>query len=48
MGAIVISTMTYECESWTLDAESERRMNAFEMKCYRKSLKIPYTTHRRV
>ena len=32
--AIVISTMTYVCESWTLDAPSEKRIAAFEMKCY--------------
>jgi len=46
MRAIVISTMTYGCESWTLNAESEKRLNAFEMKCYRKILQIPYTAHR--
>ncbi len=46
MRAIVISTMTYACESWTIDAESEKRINAFEMKCYRKILQIPYTAHR--
>ena len=39
-------TMTYGCESWTLNAQSEKRISAFKMKCYRKSLRIPYTAHR--
>ena len=46
MKAIVLATMTYGCESWTLNAQSEKRINAFEMKCYRKILRIPYTAHR--
>ncbi|XP_063598641.1 uncharacterized protein LOC134775115 [Penaeus indicus] len=46
MKAIVLATMTYGCESWTLNAESEKRINAFEMKFYRKILRIPYTAHR--
>ena len=46
MKAIVLATMTYGCESWTLNAQSEKRINAFEMKYYRKSLRIPYTAHR--
>ena len=44
--AIVISTMTYVCESWTLDAPSEKRIAAFEMKCYWKVMRIPYTAHK--
>ena len=46
MKAIVLSTTTYGSESWTLNAQSEKRINAFEMKCYRKILRIPYTAHR--
>ena len=45
MKAIVLATMTYGCELWTLNAQSEKRINAFEMKCYRKILRIPYTAH---
>ena len=38
--------MTQGCESWTLDATSEKRIATFEMKCNRKVLRIPYTAHR--
>ena len=38
--------MVNGCESWTLNAQSEKRINAFEMKCYRKILRIPYIAHR--
>ena len=46
MKASVLATMTYGCELWTLNAQSEKRINAFEMKCYRKILRIPYIAHR--
>ena len=46
MKAIVLATMTYGCESWTLNAQSEKRINAFEKKCYRRILRIPYTADR--
>ena len=36
----------YGCETWTLDAALQNTINAFEMKCYRKLLRIPYTAHR--
>ena len=44
--AITLSTALYGCESWTLTAEMERRLQAFEFRCYRKILRIPYTAHR--
>ena len=46
MKAIILETMTYSCEFWTLNAQSEKRINAFEMKCYHKILRILYTAHR--
>ena len=30
---ITLAKALYGCESWTLDATSEKRINAFEMKC---------------
>ena len=33
------------CESWTLTAELQRRMQAMEMRCYRKILHISYKDH---
>jgi len=38
MKAIVASTALYGCESWTFNAESERRIQAFEFKCLRRML----------
>ena len=36
MRSLVISIFLYACESWTLTAELEKRMQAFEMRCYRR------------
>ena len=44
--AIVISTALYGCEAWTLSAEMEKKIQAFEFRCLRRILKIPYTEHR--
>ena len=35
----------YACESWTLTAELLRRIQAMEMRCYRKMLHISYKDH---
>ena len=40
--SLVTSIFLYACESWTLTAELQRRMQAMEMKCYRKMLHISY------
>ena len=33
------------CESWILTAELQRRIQAMEMRCYRKILRISYLDH---
>ena len=33
--SLVMSIFLYACESWTLIAQLEKRIQAFEMKCYR-------------
>ena len=43
MRALVWPVATYGCESWTLKKEEERRIQAFENKCVRKLLRIPWT-----
>jgi len=43
---ITLAIALYGCETWTLDAVSQNKINAFEMKCYRKLLRIPFTAHR--
>ena len=42
MRSLVTSIFLYACESWTLTAEIQRKMQATEMKCYRKILRISY------
>ena len=47
MRSLVISIFLYACESWTLTAEleTEKRTQAFEMRCYRRLLNISYKDH---
>ena len=35
---LVLSTLLYGCESWTLTTDSTKRIQAFENKCYRRML----------
>ena len=37
---LVVSILLYGCETWTLLASTERKIQAFEMKCMRKLLHI--------
>ena len=45
MRSLVTSIFLYACESWTLTAELQRRIQAMEMGCYRKILHISYKDH---
>ena len=45
MRTLILSTFLYACESWTLTAEMERRIQSLEMRCYRKLLNISYKDH---
>ena len=45
MRPLVTSIFLYACESWTLIAELQRRIQAMEMRCYRKILCISYKDH---
>ena len=45
MRSLVISIFMYDCESWTLTAELEKRTQAFEMRCYRMLLNLSYKGH---
>ena len=42
---LILSTFLYACEGWTLTAEIERRIQALEMRCYRRFLNISYKAH---
>ena len=41
----ILSTFLYACESWSLTSEPERRIQALEMRCYRRFLNISYKDH---
>ena len=45
MRSLVTSIFLYACESWTLTAELQRRIQAMEMRCYRKKLHTSYKDH---
>ena len=42
MRSLVTSIFLYPCESWTLIAELQRRIQAMKIRCYRKILHISY------
>ena len=39
--AMVFPTVTYECESWTIKKAECRRIDAFELWCWKKTLESP-------
>ena len=43
---LVVSILLYGCEAWTLLADTERRIQAFESKCMRRLLGISYKEHK--
>ena len=45
MGSLNTSIFLYACESWTLTAQLHRRIQAMEVRCYRKIIRISYKDH---
>ena len=45
MQTLILSTFLYACESRTLTAELEKRMQALEMRCFAALLNIAYKDH---
>ncbi|KAL0833107.1 hypothetical protein ABMA28_001217 [Loxostege sticticalis] len=43
---LVFSIFLYGAETWTLKAANRQRIDAFEMWCWRRLLRIPWTAHR--
>ena len=41
--AMVFPVVTYGCESWTMKKAECRRIDAFELWCWRKLLRVPWT-----
>ena len=44
--AMVFPVVMYGCESWTVKKAEHRRMDAFELWCWRRLLRVPWTTSR--
>ena len=44
--AMVFSVVMYECESWTVKKAEHRRIDAFELWCWRRFLRVPWTSRR--
>ena len=45
MRSPAMSIFLYACETWTITADTERRIQALEMRCFRKFLGILYRDH---
>ena len=44
--AIVFPVVMYGCESWTVKKAEHRRIDAFELWCWRRLLRVPWTARR--
>ena len=44
--AMVFPVVMYGCESWTVKTAESRRIDAFELWCWRRLLRVPWTARR--
>ena len=44
--AMVFPVVMYGCESWTIEKAEYRRIDAFELWCWRRLLRVPWTARR--
>ena len=44
--AMVFPVVMYGCESWTIKKAERRRIDVFELWCWRRLLRVPWTTRR--
>ena len=44
--AVVFPVVMYGCESWTMKKAEHRRIDAFELWCWRRLLRVPWTARR--
>ena len=44
--AMIFPVVMYGCESWTIKKAEHRRIDAFEVWCWRRLLRIPWTARR--
>ena len=41
--AMVFAVVMYECESWTIKKSEHERIDVFELWCWRRLLRVPWT-----
>ena len=44
--AMVFPVVMYGCESWTVNKAERQRIDAFELWCWRRLLRVPWTARR--
>ena len=44
--AVVFPVVIYGCESWTIKKADHRRIDAFDLWCWRGLLRVPWTTRK--
>ena len=44
--AMVFPVVMYGCEIWTVKKAEHRRIDAFELRCWRRLLRVPWTVRR--
>ena len=43
---MIFPVVVYGCESWTVKKAEHRRIDAFKLWCWRRLLRVPWTTRR--
>ena len=46
--AMVFPVVMYGCESWTIKKAERQRLDAFELWCWRRLLRVPWTARRSI
>ena len=44
--AMVFPVVMYECDSWTIKKVEHQKNDAFELRCWRRLLRVPWTARR--
>ena len=44
--AMVFPVVVYGCESWTIEKAERQKIDAFELWCWRRLLRVPWTSRR--
>ena len=44
--AMVFPAVVYGCKTWTVKKVERRRIDAFELRCWRRLLRVPWTARR--